>query len=210
MKLRYCLIGLFMLVGCKTGHLEGKHVFYLHGMIIETQGIHAVSEEFGPYEYEEILDSLIDTGAMVHSEVRTNATDFDAFCNKVSRQIDSLVQTGTHPGDITVIGASRGGLRAMNISHLNRHPVNYILLGAASPYSETTFNFPLHGRILGIYEASDEVAPNNYDHWRNSSPQAEQFDQLQLNTGLGHGFIYRPIKEWLEPAKKVILQGREP
>lgn len=204
--LHLCTIATIFILGCKSGNPQDRHVFYLHGMIIETQGIHAVSEEFGAYEYGQILDSLQATGAIVHSEVRTNSTDFDAFCVKVSGQIDSLVHTGTNPAHITVIGASKGGMMAMNISHLNSQPVNYILLGAASPYSETTFSFPLNGHILGIYESSDIIAPNNYDFWAEMSAQAESFEQLQLNTGLGHGFFYRPIAEWLEPAKAVILK----
>jgi CubicO group peptidase (beta-lactamase class C family) len=35
----------------------GQYLFYLHGKIIEDQGIPAVSEEFGEYEYEAILAS---------------------------------------------------------------------------------------------------------------------------------------------------------
>lgn len=178
-----------------------KHVFYLHGMIIEVQGVNAVSDVFGPYKYLDIIDALEATGYSVHSEVRTTKTNFNAFCEKVSQQITQLINEGVRPQDISVIGASKGAMMAMQISDINEHPVNYILLGANSDRTETTFNWKLHGRILGIYEQSDTVAGKDYSYWIGRSSEAKEFQQLKINTGLGHGFLYRPIKEWLGPAK---------
>jgi len=196
------LISLLLIFGCSERKATKKHIFYLHGMIIESQGIHAISDQFGPYEYTQIVDSLRATGADVHSEVRTETTDFDDFCKKVSSQIDQLIAQGVPPEAITVIGASKGGMMAMNISSLNPNPINYVLLGASSSYSENTFTWSLHGNILGIYEASDTVADKDYQFWIDRSPNARHFEQLELHTGLSHGFLYRPIPEWLGPAKK--------
>jgi hypothetical protein len=173
-------------------------------MIIEMQGIHAVSEQFGPYQYTAILDSLEATGVVMHSEVRTEETDFNGFAEKTSKQIDSLIAHGVAPSDITVVGASKGGMLAMNVSHLNEHPINYVLLGADSDYSEKTFNWSLHGNILGIYEKTDEIAGKNYQYWIGRSPNAVRFKTLEINTGLSHGFLYRPIAEWLGPARNWI------
>ena len=63
-----------------------KHIFYLHGMIIEVQGIHAVSPQFGAYEYTTIIDSLKATGAKIHAEVRTEKTDFTNLERKFQRK----------------------------------------------------------------------------------------------------------------------------
>ena len=178
-----------------------KHVFYLHGMIIEVQGVNAVSDVFGPYKYEDIIDSLKSTGYQVHSEVRTTKTDFNVFCQKISQQINQLINDGVAPNDISVIGASKGAMMAMQISSSTTHPVNYILLGANSDRTEKNFNWKLHGRILGIYEQSDTVAGKDYSYWIDRSSEAKEFQQLKINTGLGHGFLYRPISAWLGPAK---------
>lgn len=199
------LLCLFALMGCASQTSPSKHIFYLHGMIVEIQGIHAVSEQFGPYEYTAIIDSLKATGAQVHNEVRTQDTDFIQFAEKTSQQIDRLIARGVSPADITVIGASKGGMLAMNISHLNMNPINYVLLGADSDYSEKTFDWSLHGNILGIYEKSDDIAGKNYQFWKDKSPEAIRFERLEINTGLNHGFLFRPIKEWLEPAKAWII-----
>ncbi len=181
-----------------------KHVFYLHGMIVSVQGRQAVSEEFGPYEYDAIIDALKAEGYEVHAEVRTTQTDFDAFCQKTSDEIDQLIKEGVSPRDITVIGASMGALMAMQISDLNSHPINYVLLGANSDRNEKNFDWHLHGHILGIYEASDQIAGKEYSYWIQRSPDAETFEQIQINTGLGHGFLYTPHKAWMDPARKWI------
>jgi len=203
--MRTVLFFIFLLHMCTSLNSQEtkkmKHVFYLHGMIIEIQGVHAVSDVFGPYQYLDIIDSLKAAGYLVHSEVRTTKTDFTAFCEKVSGEIDQLIRDGVAPEAITIIGASKGAMMAMAISDLNKHPVNYVLLGANSDRTEKNFDWELHGRILGIYERSDTVAGKNYTYWIDRSTAAKEFQQLEINTGLGHGFLYRPIKEWLGPAK---------
>jgi dienelactone hydrolase len=178
-----------------------KHVFYLHGMIIEVQGIHAVSEVFGPYKYEEIIESLKSEGFQVHAEVRTTKTNFNTFCKKISEEINELIREGVPPRNITVIGASKGAMMAMTISSQNKHPINYVFLGANSDRTEKNFDWKLHGHILGIYERSDTVAGKDYTFWIHRSPEAKEFEQLEINTGLGHGFLYTPLHDWMGPAK---------
>lgn len=196
---------LFVILFFTSLHMSGqtnkKHIFYLHGMIIEIQGVNAVSETFGEYRYNDIIESLKNTGATVHHEVRTQQTDFNTFCKKTSSQIDSLITNHVNPKDITVIGASKGAIMTMTISSLNKNPINYILLGANSDRLEKQGNYNLHGCILGIYEKSDTIAGKNYQFWIDKSTEVEEFKQLEINTGLSHGFLYRPYDEWLKPAK---------
>lgn len=182
-----------------------RHLFYLHGRIIELQGTDAVSPEFGPYLFNAIIDSLKVTGNVLHFEVRNAQTDFDEFCRKTSAEIDQLISEGIAPGEITVIGASKGAVMAMAISDLNQNPVNYVLLGANNDYLEKTYSWNLHGRILGIYERSDSIAGKDYSFWIHASSNAKEFQELEINTGLGHGFLYRPRKAWLEPARNWML-----
>jgi len=203
MKKTYFLFLLAILFLCCQTKNE-KHLFYLHGRIVEVQGIHAVSEQFGAYQYEDIINTLKQAGAVLHHEVRTTETDFQDFSIKISNQIDSLIQSGVSPNDITVIGASKGAVMTMNISHLNSNPINYVLLGANNDYIENENQWNLHGRILGIYEKSDNLAGKNYQYWVHASPRAVSFEQIEINTGLGHGFLYQPLEAWLKPAFKWI------
>ncbi len=128
------------------------------------------------------------------------------MAKKISIEIDDLIAKGVAPSDITVIGASKGGMIAMYISDMNVNKVNYVLLGSSSDYTQKTFDWNLHGNILGIYEKSDTVAGNNYQYWIDKSTNASKFEQLQINTGLGHGFLYTPNKAWLNPAKEWMNQ----
>ncbi len=95
-----------------------KYLFYLHGSIIEEQGIRPVSEKYGTYEYEKILKSLAKTGFNVISEPRPKNTDVFNYAKKVVAQIDSLLKSRVPPKNITVIGASKGAGIAVLISHL--------------------------------------------------------------------------------------------
>ncbi|MBC2840447.1 alpha/beta hydrolase [Robiginitalea sp. SC105] len=197
------VLGVFTQAAGQTPENE-RHVFYLHGMIVELQGKNAVSETFGAYKYEDIVDSLEAYGYVVHSEVRPRNTDYQEYARRISAEIDQLISRKVAPSDITVIGASAGAHIAMAVSSLNGHPVNYVLLGANSDRLEAERDWKLHGRILGIYEASDRIAGKDYTYWMEQSPDALVFDQLKINTGLGHGFLYRPIPDWLAPARRWI------
>ncbi len=196
-------------LSCGQQNQSGKHVFYLHGMIVQVQGLPAVSETFGPYLYNEIVDSLKASGYQVHSEVRAADTQFEAYSRKISDQINDLIEKGVKAEDITVIGASAGAQMAMAVSDQNPNPVNYVLLGANSDRLENGFSWKLHGRVLGIYERSDQIAGKNYDYWKARSTDVQEFRQLEINTGLDHGFLYQPLKEWLEPAR-LWIEGKSP
>lgn len=174
------------------------HIFYLHGRIIELQGINAISEDYGPYLYTDIIDSLSIENAIVYAQVRTEQTDFYDFCQQISHQVDSLINIGVNSQNISVIGASKGGVMAMYISHLNMHPINYILLGANNDAIEN-YEWNLHGNILGIYEKTDTIAGKNYHEWIIRSNNVNQFVEIELNLELGHAFLYSPLLDWLKP-----------
>ncbi len=185
---------------CNPYSSTDRHIFYLHGRIVELQGIEAKSEKFGAYKYREIIDALEKTGAEVHQDIRNDKTDFDSYCLKISKQISRLVESGIPPNLISVIGASKGALMAMQISSLTVYPINYVLLGANNEQIEQENKWILQGNVLGIYESTDKIAGKNYDHWINRSKQTSHFEQLEIKTGLGHGFLYSPRSEWLQPS----------
>lgn len=192
-------------ISCNSIKENNTHIFYLHGRIVQEQGINAVSEKFGKYEYTKIIDSLrIIGGSEIHAEIRKPNTNFDEFCIYTSNQIDSLIRNEVHPKNIMVVGASMGGVMAMKISSININPINYVFLGSNNDSIEKDFDFNLHGRILGIYEKSDSICDKNYQYWINKCEEVIEFKQLKIDTGLGHGFLYRPLKEWMNPVKKMV------
>jgi hypothetical protein len=201
------LVLIFLSVSCRSqnDNQATKHIIYLHGKIVEDQGVEAFSERFGKYELDSIVARLKVPNSTVHCEVRATDVDPARYAEGVSKRIDSLIGIGTDPINITVVGASKGAIIASFVSSQNNHPINYVLLAGNNEYQERTHDWKFHGQILAIYELSDEIAGKNYNFWKARKNYATRFEQIEINTGLGHGFLYKPIDEWLQPAKKWVL-----
>ncbi len=207
MKTAHLFLGTFfmLLIACNTiGQNEKKYIYYLHGRIIEIQGKDAVSDAYGKYEFDSIVIALSGSEHIVIAEVRTENVDYLAYANKVSKEIDSLVKLGVKPIDITVIGASKGAIIASNISSINLNPINYVFLAGNNEYQEQNNNLKFHGQVLCFYDRSDSIAGGNYEYWKNNENYTTQFEQIELKTHLGHGFLYKPLKVWIEPTRKWI------
>ena len=81
-----------------------RYMFYLHGMILEDQGIPAVSPEFGEYLYEDILKTLQSYGFQVISEQRPkNAGGGGKYAQRTASQVTELLTAGVPPSSITVV-----------------------------------------------------------------------------------------------------------
>lgn len=196
----------FLLAGCRsTNKNQIKHIYYLHGRIIEMQGKDAFSEDFGKYEIDSIVDAINAENAVVHCEIRNYDADVKVYAAKVSKEIDSLINSGVKPSDITVIGASKGAIIACNISDMNPHDINYIFLGGNNDYQEQNNDWKLHGKVLCIYDLSDDIAGKDYSYWKQKENFTSKFEQIEIKTNLGHGFLYKPIDDWVIPAKEWII-----
>lgn len=178
-----------------------KHVFYLHGRIVELQGAKAYHNEYGAYHYQAIIDSLKKAGFVVHSEMRPASTDANHYAEKVKSEIDSLLALKVKASDITVIGASKGAMIAMLTSALCKNKeLNFVVMAGCSP--DLSIDLPsleFYGNVLSIYEKSDVIG-SSCELLKKKSPHLKNYRELVLNTGLKHGFIYRPLAAWMEPA----------
>ena len=209
LNLIYLLSILTILNSCGSKSIQSnakKHVFYLHGRIIEEQGRNAQSEKYGKYEFDNIISAFKDENIEIHYEIRKENVDTKIYSKKISKQVDSLIESGVEPINITVMGASKGAIIASNVSAINRNNINYILLAGNNEYQEQNNNWQFHGQVLCIYDLSDEIAGKNYNYWIKKENYTTTFKQLELKTNLGHGFLYKPLTVWTEPAKKWILK----
>jgi len=186
---------------------QTKHIFYLHGRIIEMQGKEAYSEEFGKYEIDSIIEAIKVDNAIIHCDIRNYDADVKEYTTKVSVEIDSLVNNGVKPSDITVIGASKGAIIACNISDINSHDINYVFLAGNNDYQEKNNNWKFHGKVLCIYDLSDDIAGKDYSYWKQEENFTSRFEQIEIKTELGHGFLYKPIDDWVIPTREWIMQN---
>ena len=77
-----------------------RYLFYLHGLIVEEAGIRPKSEEHGYYEYELILEKLVEEGFIVISEVRAQGTQVQPYAENIVSQIKTLLDNNVSPSDI--------------------------------------------------------------------------------------------------------------
>lgn len=190
-------------VGAAEG--TGRHLIYLHGRIVqEQQSARPGSEKFGYYELEKILEAFRAKGFAVTGEIRPkNATESDA-ADKVVAQIRRLLDSGVPASHITVVGASMGaGIAMVASARLQNPEVRFSILGACLSSNAGRIRQAegkgLSGRILGIREASDE-STKGCQPWKSpGGSKTVSAREIVLHTGLDHGFLYRPLPQWVNP-----------
>jgi hypothetical protein len=176
-----------------------RYVVYLHGRIVEDQGRHAVHPERGAYDFDGIAQALARPGIAVIGELRERNADPMVTASHVVDGVKRLLAAGVPGRSITVVGASKGSLIAMLASTaLPDRDVGWVLLGNCNEAVAKSYQIALHGQVLSIFEASDDVGGTCTPIFE-QSPALLRHDEVRLSTGLGHGYLYRPLKEWIEP-----------
>lgn len=183
---------------------EKDYIFFLHNRFAENNDWDVSHPEFGKVEYHAILDSFSSAGFVVLSEKRPPDTDASAYARKVTAQVDSLLKTGVKANHITVIGTSKGGYIAQYVSTYLANPeVNYVFIGSFNPGDIQEFpEIQFCGNILTIYEKSDAYATSALKRKETSTLEIRHFAEIETNTGLRHGFLFKALPEWIEPCKK--------
>ena len=199
-------LALIILAACAARPRTERHLIYAHGRIVqEQQNSRPLHERHGPYELDAIAETFRARGFTVHAEMRPKETTVDEGANAVVRQVRALLDAGVPPERITVVGASMGASIVMRASARLRHPdVRFVALApcfslAAEAIFKEGGGWPSR-RMLVIREESD--IPSS------TCPKTDRAQEIVLNTGLGHGFIYRPLPEWVEPVVKRATAGR--
>jgi hypothetical protein len=179
-------------------------LFYLHGKIIEDQGIPAVSPAYGEYEYKAILDKLGGYGFVVISEQRPKGTDGVEYARKVAEQVTTLLNAGVPAASITIVGASKGAGIAIFAAHfLENQEINVVIMAICHPDVVKAWKQDqifLFGNVLSIYDSSDEFAGSCQELFSFSEGKGiARYDEIVLNVGTGHGILYKPLDEWILP-----------
>jgi hypothetical protein len=182
-----------------------RYLFYLHGKIIEDQGLPAISPDYGEYEYAAILKALQGHGFVVISEQRPKDTDGAAYAERVRGQVSDLRGAKVPAGNITVVGASKGASIAAEVSYrLEDTGVNYVLLGSCPPSMIDDWKrggMWLHGNVLAIYDYADvQYSGSCEELFRMSEGRGlGRHQQIVLHVGTGHGILYKKLDEWILP-----------
>jgi hypothetical protein len=180
---------------------DKKAIIYSHGRIIENQGVNAVSQKFGAYKFNDIVDSLKSKGASVIALVRPKDAVSEKYASLIAQQVDSLISIGYQASNITLLGASKGAwITLLASTKLSTNQVNIVSLGICGTDVFDAFTYhklQLKGRVLSIYEKSDDLGKSC--ETINHGDQIKEFHEIRLKTGLKHGFLYTPNPAWLTP-----------
>ena len=180
---------------------DDRFIFFLHNRFLEEHQLNELHPEFGRTEYKEIIAEFEKSGFNVISEKRNGNVNAREYALGIVTQIDSLIKNGTQPKNITVVGTSKGGYIAQYVSTLANNPdLNFVFV--ASFRNNDIQNIPeinYCGNILTIYEKSDPFGVSALERKKRSTCEINHFKEIKLNTGLGHGFLFKPLKEWIEP-----------
>ncbi len=178
---------------------SSHYLFYLHGLIVELAGIRPKSEEHGYYEYRLILEELAKQGFFVISEARKKDTQVQPYAEKIADQIKTLIEKGVPPENIIVVGASKGGAIAVYVStFLKEKRLNYVILAGLFEKYLVDENLKLYGNVLSIHDRADKLGITPQKYFQRSEGLGE-FEEIILDLDKGHGIIYKPYHEWLDP-----------
>jgi metallo-beta-lactamase class B len=176
---------------------RSRYAVYVHGRILEEQGVGAVSPDFGLYQYETILQALAVRGFTVIAEVRKGDPGPD-YPKKLAARVRKLLQAGVPPSQVTVVGASKGGFLTMaTAAELREDGVSYVVLAGCGQSTEA-FATRLRGRILSVYDAADRFRPSCQTTFA-GAPKLADKREIVVKKNLDHGLLYRPLADWLDP-----------
>jgi pimeloyl-ACP methyl ester carboxylesterase len=192
-------------LGAAADETGERHLIYLHGRIVqEQQSPRPRHPEFGYYELEQILAAFRERGFVVSGGIRPKDASLGVSADRVVEQVRGLLASSVSASRITVVGGSMGGAIALRASLRLQNPaLRFCVLGACMsqsvPLLLSEHGAKPAGRFLAIRERSDETSEPCPAWSGDPDAAALVVRELLLDTGLRHGFLYRPLREWVDP-----------
>lgn len=177
----------------------GRYVFFLHGAIAEGTEGNPVSGRFGTYDFSGLKMALDSAAYVLIAERREKGVPLKEEANRLAGKVHKLIAAGVPPANIAVVGFSRGGgIVGAAMSVVGYVEVRYALL-AACPKELAEHDWgAMSGQVFSMYERSDTWA-GSCKLIAERSPKVSIFEEVSLDSGLGHGEFYRPRNTWLIP-----------
>jgi len=196
---------------------SGKYFFYLHGDIVEKEGKNATSDRYGVYLYDRIVEHFEDRGLIVIEEVR-GQVEATEYASRIVLQVRRLMAAGVPAANICVAGFSKGGYITLLVaSSVNNPDVAYVVMAGCGrgknardfeQFLKKKRGARLMGRLLSLYAGSDLEAGSCRPAFEQSSGNGFTFKEIHMKTNKGHGLLYQPRPEWVNPAAIWAKGGR--
>lgn len=178
-----------------------KYVFYSHGYIVEGGNERPVHPRWGVYDFPSVKEGLGDKSYNLIAYHRHKDSNSLEYAKNLANEVNSLIEVGVPAENITLVGFSRGGAITIIASNeLKNEKVNFVILAGCAGLIKSNPKIQLYGRVLSIYETSDQVGSCNF--LRERSNGVESFSEIAISTGKEHGAFYLPKEEWMVPLKQ--------
>lgn len=179
-----------------------KYLFYIHGKIIETDGVSPISPRFGLYQFHRIVTGLAKGEANVIARVRRGETDPNADAFRLGNEIRYMLKNGVPAAHISVAGFSKGGyITLLAANRLQNADIRYVVMAGCTrgivDGSDTVAD-GLQGTIMSMSDAADDLGFSCRSLFDRSPQLAASMDVI-FETGKGHGLFYRADPAWMEP-----------
>ena len=182
---------------------SANYMFFLHNYYVETQGPN------GACKYYEILQTFVDNGFTVISEVRSGEIVPSEYSKKIVRQVRRLLDAGVPPERITVAGHSKGGAITLCVASQLKNPnIGYVIMAGcdikslAQAYPDFT---QIKGEFLSIYASSDLIASSCQNVF-SKAIIGICYKEITLHSDKGHQLFFHPEDIWIEPVMAWINQ----
>jgi hypothetical protein len=82
---------------------------------------------------------------------------------------------------------------------MKNRDLNFVLMGNCNDGTLRERKVDLWGNVLSIFDATDDIG-GTCQKFFDKANGLNKRKEVELKTGLGHGFLYRAMKEWIDPA----------
>lgn len=184
---------------------EEHYLFYQHGKLIEQNGIPTSHIKHGSYDFHEILNTFSYRGFQVIAELRATNASIHGHAFRLARKINSLIDKGVAPNNITLVGLDKGGRIALvTSSYVGNSEINYVIInGCYSNDSKVRQFIKKHelkpaGRILDLrLEVNRKTGPCSA-FYANQEEVVES-RELIFSVNTESGLFFKAESKWIDP-----------
>ncbi len=179
-----------------------RYLFYVHGKLVETDGVSPISPRFGHYQFHRIVTRLAKGRANVIARVRRSGTDPNAEAFRLTNEIRYLLKKGVPATHISVAGFSKGGyITLLTANRLQNADIRFVVMaGCTEAIVAGTDNIAdgLQGTMMSMIDVEDDLGFSCRELFERN-PQLTASLDVKFDTGKGHGLFYRADPTWIDP-----------
>lgn len=178
-----------------------NYLFFFHNYYVEING------PDGDCRYLDLLNAFAEEEVVVVSELRTRAVSPIDYAKKAVLNVQTLLNAGVPPENISISGHSKGGVIVLQMAALlQQADIRFIIL-AGCGITPLAYAYPdpltIKGDFLSLFASSDKIA-GSCNALLSSSRQGVSVSEVVLDSSYGHRLFFKPDSLWLAPVAQML------